>query len=113
MLEACAQTETIGKIVFTSSATGIFWRDDHNSTTSDFDERHWSDVNFCRKYKVPISSFFPPLSLLYETKISHICSKCTAVACPGKDAGGEDGVGVGDGQGVEHGDYQWRIADES
>ncbi|KAJ0053349.1 hypothetical protein Pint_03456 [Pistacia integerrima] len=49
VLEACAQTETIDKVVFTSSATAIFWRDDHSS---DFDERHWSDVNFCRKYKL-------------------------------------------------------------
>uniref|UniRef100_A0A2N9G0X6 NAD(P)-binding domain-containing protein n=1 Tax=Fagus sylvatica TaxID=28930 RepID=A0A2N9G0X6_FAGSY len=52
VLEACAQTETIEKVVFTSSVTAIVWRDDRKTTASDLDERHWSDVNFCRKYKL-------------------------------------------------------------
>ncbi|CAL5401764.1 unnamed protein product [Camellia sinensis] len=52
VLEACAQTETINKVVFTSSATAVIWRDDRKSSSSDFDERHWSDINFCRKFKL-------------------------------------------------------------
>ncbi|KAF8379057.1 hypothetical protein HHK36_028484 [Tetracentron sinense] len=52
VLEACAQTDTIEKVVFTSSATAVIWRDDRKSTSSDFDERNWSDVNFCRKFKL-------------------------------------------------------------
>ncbi|KAG6782508.1 hypothetical protein POTOM_011915 [Populus tomentosa] len=52
VLEACAQTETIDKVVFTSSATAVIWRDDRKSITADFDERHWSDINFCRKFKL-------------------------------------------------------------
>ena len=52
VLEACAQTETLEKVVFTSSVTAVVWRDDRKSTASDLDERHWSDINFCRKYKV-------------------------------------------------------------
>ncbi|KAB2626080.1 tetraketide alpha-pyrone reductase 1-like [Pyrus ussuriensis x Pyrus communis] len=42
VLEACARTETIDKVVFTSSAN-------RKSTTLDLDldERHWTDVNFC------------------------------------------------------------------
>lgn len=52
VLEACAQTETIDKVVLTSSATAVFWREDRKSSSSDFDERHWSDVSFCRKHKV-------------------------------------------------------------
>nr|UNN46830.1 CCR17 [Populus ussuriensis] len=52
VLEACAQTETIDKVVFTSSATAVIWRDDRKSEIADFDERHWSDINFCRKFKL-------------------------------------------------------------
>lgn len=55
VLEACAQTESIQKVVFTSSVTAVVWRDDLTSTTSsscDFDERNWTDINFCKKLKV-------------------------------------------------------------
>ncbi|KAG8486548.1 hypothetical protein CXB51_019995 [Gossypium anomalum] len=53
VVEACARTETIDKVVFTSSATAVLWRDnDSQSLASDLDERHWSDVNFCRKFKL-------------------------------------------------------------
>ncbi|KAA8525865.1 hypothetical protein F0562_007720 [Nyssa sinensis] len=52
VLEACAQTNTIDKVVFTSSATAIVWRDDRKSPPSDLDERQWSDINFCRKFKL-------------------------------------------------------------
>lgn len=51
VLEACAQTETIEKVVFTSSATAVIWRDDAGETP-DFDERSWTDVNFCKKFKL-------------------------------------------------------------
>lgn len=51
VLEACAQTNTVDKVVFTSSATAVIWRDGRN-TMPDFDERHWSDINLCRKYKL-------------------------------------------------------------
>jgi nucleoside-diphosphate-sugar epimerase len=52
MLEACAQTETIDKVVFTSSATAVVWRDDVKSIPSDLDEKYWADINFCRKFKL-------------------------------------------------------------
>ncbi|KAG6633677.1 hypothetical protein CIPAW_12G065600 [Carya illinoinensis] len=52
VLEACAQTESIEKVIFTSSATAVVWRDDRKSMASDLDERHWSDVNLCRKFKL-------------------------------------------------------------
>ncbi|KAI4314493.1 hypothetical protein L6164_027396 [Bauhinia variegata] len=52
VLEACAQTETIDKVVFSSSATAVIWREDRRSLELDLDERHWSDVNFCRKFKL-------------------------------------------------------------
>ena len=54
VLEACAQTETIDKVVFTSSITAVAWRNDGSSNLSDLDERHWSDVNLCRNFKVNI-----------------------------------------------------------
>ncbi|KAL8551309.1 hypothetical protein ACS0TY_000408 [Phlomoides rotata] len=54
VLEACAQTDTIDKVVFTSSATAIIWQDHHqqDGLPSDVDERNWSDVNFCKKFKL-------------------------------------------------------------
>lgn len=62
VLEACAHTPTIDKVVFTSSATAIIWRDcghnDHDtppttpSSWSSVDERNWSDINFCKKFKL-------------------------------------------------------------
>ncbi|KAF5442563.1 hypothetical protein F2P56_035207 [Juglans regia] len=52
VLEACAQTESIDKVVFTSSITAVIWRDARNSMPSDFDETHWSDINLCRKFKL-------------------------------------------------------------
>ncbi|GMP25293.1 hypothetical protein CsSME_00002232 [Camellia sinensis var. sinensis] len=51
VLEACAQTDAMEKVVFTSSATAIIWRDGRN-TAPDIDERNWSDINFCKKYKL-------------------------------------------------------------
>lgn len=55
VLEACAQTDTIDRVVFTSSATAVVWRDHpHDGCASDVDERNWSDVNFCKKFKVYI-----------------------------------------------------------
>ncbi|PON48009.1 Hopanoid-associated sugar epimerase [Parasponia andersonii] len=52
VLEACAQTDTIDKVVFTSSITAVVWRSDRTSILSDLDERHWSDVNLCRNFKL-------------------------------------------------------------
>ncbi|XP_022927939.1 cinnamoyl-CoA reductase-like SNL6 [Cucurbita moschata] len=53
VLEACAQTDTIDKVVFTSSVAAVIWGQDRNSTSiSHLDERFWSDVHFCRKFKL-------------------------------------------------------------
>ncbi|XP_009787126.1 cinnamoyl-CoA reductase-like SNL6 [Nicotiana sylvestris] len=54
VLEACAQTDTIEKVVFTSSATTIIWGHvkDQSASTDYLDERHWTDINFCRKFKL-------------------------------------------------------------
>ncbi|KAM3397181.1 cinnamoyl-CoA reductase-like SNL6 [Capsicum galapagoense] len=54
VLEACAQIDTVEKVVFTSSATAIIWghENDQNSASMHLDERHWSDINFCRKFKL-------------------------------------------------------------
>ncbi|MCD7463169.1 hypothetical protein HAX54_050085 [Datura stramonium] len=50
VLEACAQTDTIEKVVFTSSATAIIWG--HHKDSESIHERHWTDINFCRKFKL-------------------------------------------------------------
>ncbi|GMP84194.1 hypothetical protein CsSME_00037811 [Camellia sinensis var. sinensis] len=51
VVEACAQTETIEKIVFNSSLTAAIWRENICSE-KDVDERSWSDKEFCRKKKL-------------------------------------------------------------
>lgn len=53
VLEACARTNTIDKVVFTSSLTAVIWSNHRSNPTShDFDERNWSDINFCKKFKL-------------------------------------------------------------
>jgi nucleoside-diphosphate-sugar epimerase len=54
VIEACAQVETIERVVFTSSVTAVVWKENRKSA-SIFDERDWSEPNFCRKYKVNLS----------------------------------------------------------
>lgn len=51
VVEACAQTESIEKIVFTSCLTAAIWRE-NICAVKDVDERSWSDREFCRKLKV-------------------------------------------------------------
>ncbi|CAK9171376.1 unnamed protein product [Ilex paraguariensis] len=51
VMEACAQTESIEKIVFGSSLTAAIWRE-NISSEKDVDERSWSDKEFCRKMKL-------------------------------------------------------------
>lgn len=63
VLEACAQTETMDKVVFTSSSTAVIWRDRGDAMPSDVDERNWSDISFCKKFKVIPSSNKPFLNI--------------------------------------------------
>ncbi|CAN6486641.1 unnamed protein product [Victoria cruziana] len=51
VLEACAQTETMEKVVFTSSIAAVIWKENRKVVT-EFDERSWSDANFCRSFKL-------------------------------------------------------------
>ena len=57
VLEACAQTETMERVVFTSSVTAVVWKGDRKSMDG-LDERDWSETNFCRKFKVQFPFFF-------------------------------------------------------
>lgn len=57
VVEACAQTQSVEKIVFSSSLAAAIWRDDISSE-KDVDEKSWSDPEFCRKLKVSASIFF-------------------------------------------------------
>ncbi|GAB2267479.1 hypothetical protein Dimus_002462 [Dionaea muscipula] len=51
VMEACAQTFSIHRIIFSSSLTAAIWRSEENMA-SDIDERSWSDPDFCRKMKL-------------------------------------------------------------
>ncbi|XVF06852.1 hypothetical protein REPUB_Repub06bG0086900 [Reevesia pubescens] len=52
VLEACAQTDTMEKVVFTSSITAVIWNEGRNTASSHLDEKTWSDINFCKKFKL-------------------------------------------------------------
>jgi nucleoside-diphosphate-sugar epimerase len=55
VLEACAQTETMERVVFTSSVTAVVWSADHKQQQQQqqlVDEKCWSDLAFCKKLKV-------------------------------------------------------------
>ncbi|KAL7168752.1 hypothetical protein ACSBR2_033902 [Camellia fascicularis] len=51
VVEACAQAESVEKIVFNSSLTAAIWGENICSE-KDVDERSWSDHEFCRKTKL-------------------------------------------------------------
>ncbi|WCJ30180.1 NAD(P)-binding Rossmann-fold superfamily protein [Euphorbia peplus] len=51
VVEASAQTESVEKIVFTSSLTAAIWKD-NISKQVDVDETSWSNLDFCRKFKL-------------------------------------------------------------
>lgn len=78
VLEACAQTDSIQKVVFTSSVTAVLWRDEADNATPscDVDERNWSDVNLCKKFKVPNYQLF--FSVVFSLFIF------TILQCPNK-----------------------------
>ncbi|KAK8477247.1 hypothetical protein V6N13_042605 [Hibiscus sabdariffa] len=52
VLEACAQTDTMEKVVFTSSVTAVIWNEGRSTASSDLDEKNWTDINFCKKFKL-------------------------------------------------------------
>lgn len=54
VLEACAQTDTIDKVVFSSSVTAVIWNEGRSTSSFHLDEKNWSDINFCKKFKVLI-----------------------------------------------------------
>lgn len=86
VLEACAQTETMEKVVFTSSATAIVWRDSSSSPSPspshhDIDERNWSDINFCKKFKVFFFYYIPHQETLPLYVINNFtCIECATIA---------------------------------
>ncbi|XP_050373328.1 cinnamoyl-CoA reductase-like SNL6 [Argentina anserina] len=51
IIEGCAQTESVEKIVFTSSLAAAVWREDISSEKA-VDEKSWSNPEFCRKLKL-------------------------------------------------------------
>ncbi|CAL9089605.1 unnamed protein product [Musa textilis] len=51
VVEACAQVDTIERVVFTSSVTAVVWKE-NRKLAADVDEREWSEPNFCRKFKL-------------------------------------------------------------
>ncbi|KAH7844190.1 hypothetical protein Vadar_025287 [Vaccinium darrowii] len=50
VVEACAQTYSIQKIVYNSSLTAAIWRE-NTCSEKDVDEKSWSNQDFCRKKK--------------------------------------------------------------
>ncbi|KAL6905393.1 hypothetical protein ACP4OV_002994 [Aristida adscensionis] len=53
VLEACAQAESMERVVFTSSVTAVVWNNAHKQQQKlAVDEKCWSDLAFCRKFKL-------------------------------------------------------------
>nr|CAB3495158.1 unnamed protein product [Digitaria exilis] len=53
VLEACAQTDAMERVVFTSSVTAVVWGSDaKDEDRLVADEKCWSDLAFCRKFKL-------------------------------------------------------------
>ncbi|CAN1786108.1 Cinnamoyl-CoA reductase-like SNL6 [Linum perenne] len=52
VLEACAQTPTVHKVVFTSSATAVLWKQDRSSSSLLINESSWSNITLCRNFKL-------------------------------------------------------------
>lgn len=73
VVEACAQTQSVEKIVFSSSLAAAIWRDDISSE-KDVDEKSWSDPEFCRKLKVSASIFLFYLSNFILSFLSKLFS---------------------------------------
>lgn len=129
VLEACAQTDTIEKVVFTSSITAVIWRENRN-WMPDLDERNWSEPNFCKKFKVLLTFFkkfnipSEPIGYGFEFQIGLLLVFHThnslqsnvmiaVVACSFEDNGREDSMGFSHGQGSEHGVDQCGSVDGS
>ncbi|KAG9456073.1 hypothetical protein H6P81_000581 [Aristolochia fimbriata] len=51
VVEACAQVDSVGKMVFSSSLTAAIWRE-NISLVKDVDEKSWSDPELCRNLKL-------------------------------------------------------------
>uniref|UniRef100_A0A0D3HGX8 NAD-dependent epimerase/dehydratase domain-containing protein n=1 Tax=Oryza barthii TaxID=65489 RepID=A0A0D3HGX8_9ORYZ len=54
ILEACAQTDTMERVVFNSSVTAVVWRpqpEEDDDAALQLDENTWSDLTFCRRFK--------------------------------------------------------------
>ena len=72
VVEACGRTESIEKIVFSSSLTASIWRD-NIGTQKDVDEKCWSDQDFCRNKKVSnLSSLNVGSSNYFISSFSHL-----------------------------------------
>ena len=71
VVEACAQTESVEKIVFSSSLCSAIWRENICSD-KDVDERSWSDQEFCWKLKVSLYPYLFRVVCLYSFYNTHI-----------------------------------------
>lgn len=112
VLEACAQTDTIEKVVFTSSVTAVIWNE--SRTGSDLDEKNWTDINFCKKFKVLKHNIYLQSCLVVGHKlILGIAIFGAVMACTVENVGGKVSLGTGNGPRHKHGDHQWRIVDDA
>ncbi|KAI5082695.1 hypothetical protein GOP47_0002438 [Adiantum capillus-veneris] len=52
VVEACANTSSVRKLVLTSCLSSVLWDRQYYSSGVVLDERNWSDLDFCRKEKM-------------------------------------------------------------
>ena len=79
VVEACANTPSVTKLVLTSCLSTILWdRENYSETGAILDEKNWTDLDFCRKQKVimnwdMLDSFTFTMRDLYFALIVFLC----------------------------------------
>lgn len=66
VVEACERTESIDKIVFSSSSLTASILRDNIGTQKDVDEKCWSDQDFCRNKKVSNLSSLSFVNMIFR-----------------------------------------------
>ena len=81
-VEACARTPSFEKLIFSSSLAASIW----NERNLQVNESCWSDVDYCRKFKV--SQRRQTSSSFSNNGIAYV----SAMVCGGEDNVGENSV---------------------
>ncbi|RZC73266.1 hypothetical protein C5167_048746 [Papaver somniferum] len=63
ILRACLKSKTVKRVVYTSTAAAVLA---NKTGLQEMDENSWSDIEFCRNYKIQASSYIIPKTLIEQ-----------------------------------------------